>query len=122
VSIILPGWQESCKTEWVIELIGNLKEFRGGCILCMDYSPFSKNSDYFALVRQFYDINDVLVDKLHALASAGFDPKNIFMFGFSFGGRLALSAGVKFGEKRIGEIDSKLYSFGDVLKAFSYMG
>jgi acetyl esterase/lipase len=108
MSIIVPGWRESCETEWVIDMISNLTIYRGGCIICMDYYAFSQNGDYFALVRQFYSISDVLVGTLRALETDGFDPDKFFMFGFSFGGHLALNAAIEFGVKKVGEIDSKL--------------
>jgi Lipase len=90
VSIIVPGWRESCTTEWVIDLISNITEFQDGCIVCKDYYHFSQNGDYFALVRQFHSISDVLLSFLMELEAEGYIPDNFHMFGFSYSGHLAL--------------------------------
>lgn len=71
----------------------------------MDYSTYSKNPNYFALVTDFYSICDVLINKLHQFVQEEFNPEKIFMFGFSFGAQLALEAGRRFGKKLIGRID-----------------
>lgn len=71
----------------------------------MNYSSYSKNFNYFGMVSDFYNIVDILVDKLHQFVQEEFIPENIFIFGFSFGGQIALEAGRKFGKKLIGRID-----------------
>ena len=81
-----------------------MTEFRGGCIMCMDYNRYSKG-DYFVLVSKFEKIVAVLTDKLYALEAQGFNPDNGYMFGFSYGAHLALEAGRRFGYQRIGQID-----------------
>ncbi|KAJ6641405.1 Pancreatic lipase-related protein 2 [Pseudolycoriella hygida] len=106
VAIIVHGWLESCKTTWIQEMIPNLNDHRGGCIICMNYSAYSKTFDYFGLVSEFSFIDDVLVNKLHQLVQEEFIPEKIFIFGFSFGGQLALEAGRRFGKKLIGRIDA----------------
>ncbi len=56
-------------------------------------------------MADFSFIDDILVNKLHQLVQEEFIPDKIFIFGFSFGGQLALEAGRKFGKKLIGRID-----------------
>lgn len=72
----------------------------------MNYSTYSRNLNYFGLVTQFYNIDDILVNKLHQFVQEEFIPENIFIFGFSFGAQLALEGGRRFGKKLIGRIDS----------------
>lgn len=86
--------------------MGNLKAFRGGCIICMDYSNHSVNFNYFHLVSQFKDIKKVLVDRLRLMDGDGFNFDNGFMFGFSFGGHVALESAIELGEQRFRMIDS----------------
>lgn len=106
-SIIVPGWKESINSVWVPDLISNLTLFRGGCVILMDCFFFSKNPDYFALVRQFTNISNVLVQKLKQLEQEGVQDDNLFLFGFSFGSRVAFDAGIQFGVQRIKNIDGE---------------
>lgn len=109
VAIVVHGWREGCDAEWVKLLVRNLQDFRGGNIICMDYSYFSVDESYFMLVRHFDPITEVLKAKLLDLEHAGYNPENMFLFGFSFGGQLVVEAGKRFGPKRIKEIDGKRF-------------
>lgn len=64
LAIIVHGWREGCSVNWAKTLIRNLNEFRGGTIICMDYSYFSLEESYFKLVRHFDPIAEVLKTKL----------------------------------------------------------
>lgn len=105
--IIVHGWLESIETEWVHDLVENLQRYRGGCVIFMDYSNHSIVQDYFVLVRKFDSISQVLIDKLFQLEAQGFNPDNLFMYGFSFGAQLVINAGNLYGDRRIAEIDGK---------------
>jgi Lipase len=84
------GWRESCKTEWVGPVLGNL----------LSHVPYRR------LVRNFEPIVDILTHKLRQLETDGFKPEDGYMFGFSFGAHIALHAALNaFGENRFGEID-----------------
>lgn len=96
---------QSISTDWVPELIQNLLQYRGGCILFMDYSNHSLVQEYFVLVRKFDPLSEVLLHKLLQLESQGFNPDNLFMYGFSFGAQLVINAGNLYGEQKIAEID-----------------
>lgn len=104
-SIITHGWTENIKRHWVPDLISNLTFFRGGCVIFMDYYTFSKNPYYFAMVVQFANISNVLLNKLKQLEKEGIQDDNLFLFGFSFGARLVFDAGINFGVQRIKYID-----------------
>lgn len=127
-AIIIHGWQESCDTEWVSLLASstqftasltpltslifhplNLKDltaYRGGCIICMDYNKYSRMA-YMQLYGNFDSIAEVLAGKLRQMERLGFSPDQAFLFGFSYGGRLAVEAAQRFGPKRINQIDSE---------------
>lgn len=77
----------------------------------MDYSAFSMNSNYYSLVQDFNGIATVLTKKLNAFQAISFDPNNIYIFGFSFGGQLALEAGRRFGKMLIKQIDGNRLIF-----------
>ncbi|XP_058826876.1 pancreatic lipase-related protein 2-like [Topomyia yanbarensis] len=105
-AIIVHGWNETCSTDWIVDMLSNLTAHRGGCLICMDYSIFSVTDDYFTgLVPHFNLIVENLVQKLHVLDSKGFHPRNGFLFGFSFGAQAAMEAGRRFGAKRLERID-----------------
>lgn len=76
----------------------------------MDYSSFSMNSNYYSLVQDFNGIVTVLTKNLKHFQAISFDPNNIYIFGFSFGGQLALEAGRRFGKMLIKQIDGKIIS------------
>lgn len=84
-AIIIHGWLGDWQTEWVQDLISNLTVYRGGCIIFMDYSNYSKNPNYFLLTPQFNNISDMLLRFMFKLETEGFDFDNGYMFGFSFG-------------------------------------
>lgn len=87
VSIIVHGWLEGLNpTEWVNTTIANLLKYSQGCVFFFDYSVYSKNGNYFALVPHYEGIRAVLVKKLLQIGG----PERIFMFGFSFGARLTI--------------------------------
>lgn len=106
-AIIVHGWRESCKIKWAKMLIENLNIFRGGLILCMDYSYFASEESYFRLVNHFDGITTALKIKLTDLESAGYDANNGYLFGFSFGGQVVVEAGRRFGFRKLKEIDSE---------------
>lgn len=106
-AMIVHGWLESIEADWVHDLVGNLQRFRGGCIIFMDYSNHSVVQDYFVLVGKFNLLSQVLVDKLFQLEAQGFNPDNLYMYGFSFGAQLVIHAGNLYGDSKIAEIDGK---------------
>jgi hypothetical protein len=90
---------------WVNELFANLAKYRGGCIMCMDYSKFS-NTRYFRLLLHYPHILTVLRVKLVQLQLEKFLPSKGYIFGFSFGGQLAVHGSIRgFGFNRLAELD-----------------
>lgn len=108
-SLIVHGWRESCATLWVTDLVANLRKYRGGCIMCFDYSQYqSRLSDrYRPLVNNFMVIASTLTNILGKLEEVGFDPSNAFIFGFSYGARLVVQAAGSYGYQRVERIDGK---------------
>lgn len=102
VSIIVHGWLEGLSTtEWVNETIANLIKYRSGCVFFFDYSRYSKNGNYFRLLPHYYNIAAVLTKYLLHIG----DPERIFIFGFSFGARLSVEAGIASFNGSIDRID-----------------
>ncbi|XP_053685409.1 uncharacterized protein LOC128734990 [Sabethes cyaneus] len=104
-AVVVFGWKIDCEKYFVRDLIANLTEYRGGCVICMNYSNFSQVTPYLRLRRNFKDIQNVLIKKLDFLEQQGFDPDNGYLYGFSYGANLVLEAAKSFGAKKIGEID-----------------
>lgn len=105
-SFVVHGWVGS-RASWILDLIDNLKTFRGGCIIFMNYSYYSDRPNYFESISHFRPVSNVLLKKLKQLRNEGISGDSIFMFGFSFGGRIAIEAAVKFGKQEIFQIDSE---------------
>lgn len=82
--------------------------YRGGCVICMDYSRYA-NDSYVRLVRLFDQIAQILTVQLYLLDYMGFDMNNGYLFGFSYGGQLATEAGRRIGYKRLKDIDSNSF-------------
>lgn len=108
-SIVVHGWLETCEREWIPVLRENLKASGRKCFICFDYSHYGKNLNYFGLANQFWDIKGILVGTLRLMDQEGFKFEDGFMFGFSFGGHLALESAIDLGEKRFKMIDSKFF-------------
>jgi hypothetical protein len=89
-AIIVHGWLEGIDVFWMNDTIGNLTKYRGGCLMVMDYSTYSKR-DYFTLLFRFFPIKDVLVKKLNQFRNEGFDFDKGYLFGFSFGASKLIS-------------------------------
>nr|XP_029724662.1 uncharacterized protein LOC115264794 [Aedes albopictus] len=105
-AIIVHGWHENCyETFWVKDLQRNLDTYRGGCVICMDYSTFSSNG-YPYLFRRFDEISSVLLKFVRILQYEGVQFDKLFMFGFSFGGQLVLDVGNQVGFNAIEAIDT----------------
>lgn len=91
-------------------MVPELGIYRGGCVICMDYSRYASES-YVRLVRYFDQIAQILTVQLYLLDYMGFDMSNGYLFGFSYGGQLATEAGRRIGYKRLKEIDSNYFAF-----------
>uniref|UniRef100_T1GNU6 Lipase domain-containing protein n=1 Tax=Megaselia scalaris TaxID=36166 RepID=T1GNU6_MEGSC len=103
-AIIVHGWRQTCEEKYILKLTRNLENFRGGCIICMNYGVAAATK-YFGLVRNVDILVEMLLEKLQELEYLGFKPANGYMYGFSYGARLVVWAGILFGHQRIGEID-----------------
>lgn len=75
-------------------------------MICMNFSFFAYER-YVRLVRSFDSIVHVLHLHLLELERVGFNMKEGYMFGFSFGGRLVLVAARRLGTRVIKEIDGR---------------
>lgn len=101
-------------SSWLDGITKKLLQYRGGCIILMDYKLYSDVPNlplfqsYYPLVANFSKISNVLTKKLRNLEVEGFNPDNGFMFGHSFGARLIIDAAVNFGKQKIKEIDGKI--------------
>jgi hypothetical protein len=92
---------ESIDTPWVPTTISQLLKHRGGCVFFMDYSNYANLPEYFQLLRHFKFISTVLSRKLRLIGN--YDRQ--YCFGFSFGSRLCVDAGLKLGKQLIGRMD-----------------
>lgn len=61
--------------------------------MCLDYSHFALDAAYFRLVRHFDPLAAALTALLQQLQQIGFAFERGYVFGFSFGGQLAVEAG-----------------------------
>lgn len=71
-------------------MVKKFLQFRYNCVFFMDYSNFSSGG-YFDLTPHFDGISAVLTKKMLTLGNT----ENTVLFGFSFGARLVIDAGIK---------------------------
>lgn len=99
--MIAHGWTEGIASPWIMVAVKNLLRYRGGCVIVMDYSVYSKVSNYFALTPHFAGISAVFLKKFQQIGN--YDRQ--YCFGFSFGARLCVDAGLKVGYQLIDRMD-----------------
>ena len=88
-------------------------KYRGGCVIVMDYSHYTLNTEYSTLLGNFNGISAVLLKKVNQVLEEGFTADKGFLFGFSFGTELVFDVGIKTGG-RISRIDGNaVYYFGE---------
>lgn len=101
-SMIVHGWLENIETtEWIYRTVQQLLRHRGGCVYVFDYSSYANNSNYFQLVEHFEQLALILTAKIQNLQN--YDRQ--YCFGFSFGARLCIEAGVNVGVQKIASMD-----------------
>lgn len=110
-SFITHGWMGST-AKYVPDMISNLTVLRQGCIIFMNYSYYSDRLNYFDTISYFEPISKLVTKKLVQLRDGGVSNDRIFMFGFSFGGRIVIEAALNYGTNLIGLIHSKNIPFG----------
>jgi hypothetical protein len=111
-AILLHGFNEDCNHPYMMTLFANLRAWRGGCIICMDFSKYTRNYPYLKLISEHNGILAVLTKKLRQFRDEGFDPKKGYMFGFSFGSILAINGALEtFGKRVFGLIDGKRFRY-----------
>lgn len=110
-SFVTHGWMGSTAL-WVQDLISNLTAVRQGCIIFMNYSYYSDRLNYFDTISYFEPISKLVTKKLVQLRDGGASNDRIFMFGFSFGGRIVIEAALNYGTNLIGLIHCKNIRFG----------
>ncbi|XP_055372653.1 uncharacterized protein LOC129606374 [Condylostylus longicornis] len=104
-TVIIHGWREQADTEWIPIMVTNFSKYRGGCIVIVDYGLYSIGP-YLRLVQKYDQITSVIYNKMALWERSGLKPSKIHMFGFSFGARVALAVGRRFGSSVIKSIDA----------------
>lgn len=82
-------------------MIKNFLYARGGCVIFMNYTKYANVSDYFELVGHFSGIATVLVTKTKQIGNLD----RLLCFGFSFGSRLCINAGIQIGNRSIDRME-----------------
>lgn len=84
-------------------------------MIFLNWGIISDDINYDLIVLfEWQKVSEVLLGRLQQLAREGVSTENIFMYGHSLGGRLVIDAGIKFGRRRIRQID------GNDNKSFNY--
>lgn len=112
-AFVVHGWNGGYGS-WFEPITKKLLQYRGGCIILMDYKFYSDVKTlpllqtYFPLIANFSKISNVLTKKLRNLEIEGVNPDNVYMFGHSLGSRLIIDAATNFGKQKIKEIDGEI--------------
>lgn len=92
----------------IYQFFPDLEYFRGDCVICMNYGIVG-STRYSGLVRNVDVLAGILAGKLLDLEQLGFSPSNGYMYGFSYGARIAILAGILHGPQKLAEIDGELF-------------
>lgn len=112
-AFIVHGWNGGY-SDWFKPITKKLLQYRGGCVILVDYKYYSDVPNvplldtYFPLIANFSKISNVLTKKLKNLEVEGLNPDNVFMYGHSLGARLIIDAAANFGKQKIKAIDGSL--------------
>jgi hypothetical protein len=105
-SFITHGWMGS-NAAWIPDLISNLTFHRKGCVVFMNYTYYSDTPNYLDLKRHFKPLASLVTRKLRQVRDGGITSDCMFLFGFSFGGRLVIESAMNYGRGEISMIDSE---------------
>jgi hypothetical protein len=86
--MIVHGWTEGLHSLWARPMIQSFLTHGGGCVIFMEYSKYSAG-DYGVLCSRYELIKATLKRKVLEIGNLA----RIFIFGFSFGSRLAQGVG-----------------------------
>lgn len=104
-SIIIHGHNDD--NDWIEPMIRQLLKHRHGCVIFIQYSSCIDNNNYFNTLKKWKSVSILLTSKLNEMESQGIPAANIFIYGFSLGGRIAIDASISFGKRKIGLIDGE---------------
>lgn len=109
-AFVVHGWEGSNGT-WIPQLVDKLLQYRGGCVIEMNWGYYSDNIDYEEVVLVYYEeVTNVLTGRLFDLYKNNVSPKNMFMYGHSLGGRMVIASGKDFRNatsEKVFQIDGK---------------
>lgn len=109
IAFITHGWNGRPDT-WMVSLAQKLVQYRGGCIILMDWTKYSNNIYYPSVFANDYKkISNAVSRRFFALQAEGILPENIFLYGHSMGARIFIDAAITFGPGKIGEIDGEFW-------------
>lgn len=64
-------------------------------------------SNYLVSLARWPSASAVITKKLYEMEYEHIHPKNIFMYGFSLGGRIIVDGAINYGTQKVGSIDGK---------------
>ncbi|KAG5667338.1 hypothetical protein PVAND_015321 [Polypedilum vanderplanki] len=114
-TFIVHGWIESIEKSWAMPMIAAFLKTNGNCVFFMDYWHYAMHW-YIFLLPNFESLSDLLMKKVNVIAN----PQKTTFFGFSFGARIVISAGVKIA--RNGTKVAKIYACDPAGPGFGHFG
>lgn len=120
ISIIVHGWNAGTNFTWVDKLATKLVQVRGGCSVLYKYQACVNDKDYVITLTLWHAMSQKLTTLLRRLEDEGYNPGDMFIYGFSIGSRIAIDAAISFGDQKIGNVDGKHRCFAlvEFLKKF----
>lgn len=64
-------------------------------------------SNYLISLQLWPSASAVITKKLHDMENEQIHPENIYMYGFSLGGRIIVDGAINYGTKKVGAIDGE---------------
>lgn len=101
-------------------MIAKFSQYRGGCVIFMNWGFYSDNLNYFRIKYSYFGgVSSALLRRLQDLESEGFHADNMFLYGHSLGARLVLEVGINF-DGRIPRIDGLSHRINQIDHKFKF--
>lgn len=104
-TFIAHGW--GGVNSWVPAMVRKFLEYRGGCVIYFNFSECVDMSNYLISLQLWPSASAVITKKLHDMENEQIHPENIYMYGFSLGGRIIVDGAINYGTKKVGAIDGE---------------
>jgi len=90
---------------WVPKTVEKFLEFRGGCVIFLNFSPCFDTNNYLTTFGHFDELAGLVTKKLKQMNTEGISGDNMHLYGFSLSAQMMIKGAIDFGKQLIGSMD-----------------